>query len=76
MENKKQRVYSRIPKGVGRKIQKLRQEKDMSQVEMAERIGITPVYLGFIEQGVRNPSISTLDKIARILKVKMSDLLD
>ena len=73
---KEKKYYSRIPKSVGKKIQKLRQDKDVSQVKMAEKIGITPVYLGFIEQGARNPSIATLDKIARFFGVKMSDLLD
>ena len=70
------KYYSRIPKNVGKKIQKLRQAKNISQVKMAEMIGLTPTYVGFIEQGSRNPSISTLDKIARVLKVKMSELLD
>ncbi|HEV2339640.1 MAG TPA: helix-turn-helix transcriptional regulator [Patescibacteria group bacterium] len=73
---KGKKYYSRIPKSVGKKIQQLRQDKDVSQVIMAEKIGITPVYLGFIEQGVRNPSIATLDKIARYLGVKMSELLE
>ncbi len=70
------KYYSRIPKSVGRRIQKLRQDKDISQVTMAEMIGVSATYVGFIEQGVRNPSIATLDKIARVLRVKMSELLD
>jgi transcriptional regulator with XRE-family HTH domain len=70
------RKYSRIPKSIGKKIQKLRKEKDISQVKMAEKIGVTPTYVGFIEQGQRNPSIATLDKIARVLGVKMSELLE
>lgn len=70
------KYYSRIPKNVGKKIQQLRQAKNISQVKMAEMIGVSPTYVGFIEQGVRNPSIATLDKIARVLKVKMSELLD
>lgn len=70
------RKYSRIPKNLSRNIQKLRKQKSISQVDMAERIGVSPTYIGFIEQGVRNPSIKTLDKIARVLGVKMSELLD
>ncbi len=68
------RKYSRIPKNVGRTIQKLRQEKHISQVRMAEMIGLTPTYVGFIEQSVRNASVATLDKIARVLGVKLSEL--
>jgi len=76
MEIKKKRYYSRIPKSVGKKIQKLRKEKEISQVDMAERIGVSATYVGFVEQGVRNPSIATLDKIARVLNVRMSELLE
>jgi transcriptional regulator with XRE-family HTH domain len=70
------RKYSRIPKDLGRRVQEARQKKNISQVELAEEIGVTPTYVGFIEQGVRNPSIATLDKIARALGIKMSDLFD
>ena len=70
------RKYSRIPKNIGQKIKKYRQEKGISQVKMAEIIGVTPTYVGFIEQGVRNPSIATIDKIARVLGVKLSELFE
>ena len=70
------RKYSRIPKDLGKKVQKLRQKKDISQVKMAEMIGVSPTYIGFIEQGVRNPSIATLDKVARVLGVKLSEFFD
>jgi len=73
---KVKKYYSRIPKNIGKKIQKLRQDKDISQVKMAEIIGVTPTYVGFVEQGVRNPSIATLDKIARVLGVKLSELFE
>ena len=68
------RKYSRIPKGLGRKIKELRENKDITQLEMAEMIGVSSTYVGFIEQGVRNPSVATLDKIARVLNVKLSEL--
>ena len=70
------RKYSRIPKNIGKRMQKYRKEKGLSQVEMAEKIGVSPTYIGFIEQGVRNPSIATLDKIARVLGVKLSEIFD
>ena len=69
-----QRKYSRIPKDVGQRIKNFRERKNLTQARMAEMIGVSETYVGFIEQGVRNPSISTLDKIARVLGVKLSDL--
>ena len=70
------RKYSRIPKGLGEKIKKLRENKNITQLKLAEMIGVSSTYVGFIEQGVRNPSIATLDKIARVLGVKLSELFD
>ena len=70
------RKYSRIPKNLGKKIQKLRKHKNISQVKMAEMIGVTPTYIGSIEQAVRNPSIATLDKIARVLGIKLSEIFE
>lgn len=70
------RKYSKIPKDLGRRIQEARRKKGISQVKLAEIIGVTPTYIGFVEQGTRNPSIATLDKIARALEVKISNFFD
>ena len=48
----------------------------MTQLEMAEKIRLSPTYVGFIEQRVRNLSVATLDKIARVLGVQLSELFD
>lgn len=47
----------------------------MTQEEVAERIGISSAYMGFIEQGRYIPSLEVLEKIAKVLKVKSSGLL-
>jgi transcriptional regulator with XRE-family HTH domain len=70
------KYYSRVPKNIGKQLQKFRKEKNISQVKMAEMIGVTPTYVGFIEQGKRNPSIATLDKIARVLGIKLSEVFE
>lgn len=70
------RKYSRTPKTLGTKIKKFRQDKKLTQEEVAEQIGVSSTYVGFIEQGQRTPSIKTADKIARALDVKLSDLFD
>ncbi len=64
------------PKSLGAKIQKIRNRitPKMTQADLAEKIGITTVYMGFIEQGRYVPSVEVLEKIARALKIKLSDL--
>lgn len=60
---------------LGKKIKKARQERHLSQEELASILNISSVYLGYIEQGRRLPSIKTLNRIAKALKTSTSELL-
>jgi len=68
------RKNAQLPKSLGKKIQKLRKNKNMTQAELAEKVGITTTYLGFIEQGRYAPSLEVVEKISRRLGVKVNDL--
>lgn len=67
-------VNTRKLKRVGEKIRKLRKGLGWTQQTLAEKVRVTPTYIGFIEQAQRNPSIKTADKIARALKIKIDEL--
>ena len=60
---------------LGQKIKRLRKERGLTQVELAVIVNISPVYIGFIENGRRRPSLRTLERLARALKVSAKDLL-
>ncbi|KKR17153.1 MAG: Transcriptional regulator, XRE family [Candidatus Levybacteria bacterium GW2011_GWC1_40_19] len=60
---------------LGQRVKKMRKPKKLSQVDLAVAIGLSPSYIGAIEQGTRRPSLKTLKKLAKILGVKSSDLL-
>lgn len=60
---------------LGQKIQKLRKDRSLTQVELAVIVDISTVYLGFIENGRRRPSLRTLERLAKALKVRAKDLL-
>ncbi len=68
------RVNARKIKSIGQEIKKARKNKNLTQERVAEMIGVSATYIGFIEQGQRVPSIKTADKLARVLKIKLSDL--
>lgn len=68
------RVNARPLKELGKKVKKLRNEHHLTQEELAARVSVSAAYIGFIEQGQRNPSIKTADKIARALKVGIDEL--
>ena len=60
---------------LGQKIKRLRKERGLTHVELAVIVNISPVYIGFIENGRRRPSLRTLERLARALKVSAKDLL-
>lgn len=69
------RSNAKLPKTLGRKIQNIRKKKtDMTQEDLADKVGISRAYMGYIEQGRNIPSVEVLAKIARVLKVPVSNL--
>lgn len=52
-----------------------RQHRGMTQKEVAEAAGISPLYLSQIERGTRKGSVSTLSAIAKVLRVRLDDLI-
>ena len=59
----------------GQKVQKVRKATGVSQEELANKLSMHRTYIGMIERGERNPTIRTLYKIAKALKVSAADLL-
>jgi transcriptional regulator with XRE-family HTH domain len=65
---------SKIAKKVGERIRLLRQQRGISQEQLAFKAGITPSYLGQIERGEKSPTIDSLDKVATALNVTLEEL--
>ena len=62
---------------IGKRIRDLREERGLTQREVARRAGLTPSGVGFIEHGqTRNPSAETVVAIARALGVPVEELLE
>lgn len=59
---------------LGRRIRRLRKRSDISQEKLAEKAGIHRTYMGKIERGESNPPLHTVSKIAKALKISLSDL--
>ncbi len=58
----------------GRNLASIRKSKGMTQERLAELVEVHRTYIGFIEQGKRNPSISNIYRIASKLDVPLRDL--
>ena len=60
---------------VGKNIKKAREKIGLTQEQVAEKAGIHVSYYSRIERGVVNPSLEVLESIAKVLKVKSSEIL-
>lgn len=64
-----------ITQRLGKTVRNLRLRLGISQEELAERADLHRTYIAGIEGGGRNITLKSVDKLARALKVSVSDLL-
>ena len=68
-------MFAERYKQMGAKIKYYRIIKGLEQMELAEKLGITPQYLSKIERGVAKPSTDLLFLIAEALSVDIGDIM-
>lgn len=61
---------------LGERLQKIRRERGWTQEQLAEAMNLQPVTLSRLETGDRAVSVSILADAARVLGVKLADILD
>lgn len=57
------------------RLKKLRTERNLTQVSLAKEAGISREYLARLEGGRQDPTLTTLTKLAKALKVTVGELL-
>jgi transcriptional regulator with XRE-family HTH domain len=67
--------YQFIYRRLGKETSKIRKQKKISQENLAFDAHIDRSSLAEIEEGKGNPTLKTLLKISRLLKIKLSHLL-
>ena len=60
---------------LGEKIKKYREEKKMTQVEVADVLGVKPATISKYEAGTLEPNIESLKKLAELFEVSVDELL-
>lgn len=60
--------------GLGSVLREARAERRVSQEELGLRTGVHRNYIGGIERGERNPSVTTIATLADALDLKLSEL--
>lgn len=61
---------------LGAKIRRTRKERGLTLTRLAADAGFTKGYISQVERGLVNPSISALDKMARVLKMPIGFFLE
>lgn len=62
-------------KALGKKIRAERQQLNLTQEKLAELIGVSTTYVGFIERGERTVTLEKIIQIANALHVSVDYLL-
>ncbi len=64
-----------VRKKLGSKVQRLRHDQGLSQEELADRAGLHRTYVSGVERGVRNPTLTVIERLARALGVTVAVLV-
>jgi transcriptional regulator with XRE-family HTH domain len=62
-------------KKFGDNMKKIRLEKDMSQGDICRALSLDRAYISNVENGKQNLTLSTMEKIAKVLGVSVDRLL-
>lgn len=58
----------------GQRLQTVRKAAKLTQEQAAERAGVTPNFLGYIERGKKQPSLNLVFSLAKALNVSVESL--
>ena len=64
----------KIRKAFGKRVRELRKQQSYSLEQLADKAGLHRTYIGSIERGEQNVSIDNIAKIAKALRVSLSQL--
>jgi transcriptional regulator with XRE-family HTH domain len=60
---------------VARNLRRVRLLRRLSQEALALEAGVDRAYVSGLERGVRNPTVRLLERLARVLKVSVSEIV-
>ncbi len=62
-------------KKLGKNMKRIRLEKGMTQGDICRKLGLDRAYISNLESGNKNPTLATIEKLAKALGVLASDLV-
>lgn len=64
-----------ISSKLGNNLKRIRTQKGISQGDISRKLNMDRAYISGIENGKRNPTLSSLEKIAQALEISIDELL-
>lgn len=61
---------------LGKRIRVLRKQRNLSQEQLAEKVGMSSKYLGEIERGQVNFTVDIAERISEALDIELTELFD
>jgi transcriptional regulator with XRE-family HTH domain len=62
-------------KKLGLNIKRLREAKGMTQGDLCRKLEVDRAYMSNVESGKKNPTLATIERIAKSLDVSMGELM-
>jgi transcriptional regulator with XRE-family HTH domain len=59
----------------GAHLQRVRTSRDLTQEQLAVKAGLSRIYVAKLELGQHDPALSTLVRLAKVLRVSVTELL-
>jgi len=63
-----------LQKKLGKRIAELRRARKLTQEQLAEALDCSVEFISLVERGVNAPSVASLEKFAKILKIEINEL--
>jgi transcriptional regulator with XRE-family HTH domain len=65
----------RAAQRLGKQLQRLRTSRGLTQEQLAVNVGLSRTFITRLELGQHDPTLSTLVRLAKVLRVSVTDLL-
>ncbi len=62
-------------KKLGENIRRIRVAKEMTQGDLCRKLKVDPAYISNIENGNKNPTLATIERIAEALSTPIEELM-
>jgi transcriptional regulator with XRE-family HTH domain len=72
MKNKDDKALTNF----GKNLRHIRKMQNLSQEELAEKVGLHRTYIGMVERGEKNITLLNIMKLSNALEISISELME